>query len=46
MLMTTIENLTKNARELEDQIKAHKERIRKLSGTLKEAISSIGDVED
>ena len=39
MLMTTIENLTKNSRELEDQIKAHKERIRKLSGTLKEAIS-------
>ncbi len=34
MLMSTIENLTKNTRELEDQLKSYKDRIQQLKSIL------------
>lgn len=41
MLMTTIENLTKNTRELEDQNKKQKERLDKLGGVLRDAVKTV-----
>lgn len=41
MLMSTIENLTKNTRELEDDLKVNREKLKHLSGILKSAAEEV-----
>ncbi|NOY22260.1 MAG: response regulator [Acidobacteria bacterium] len=41
MLMTTIENLTKNTRELEDELKVNREKLKHLSDILKSAAAEV-----
>ena len=41
MLMSTIENLTKNTRELEDDLKVNREKLKHLSDILKSAAEEV-----
>ncbi len=41
MLMTTIESLTKNTRELEDELKKNREKLKHLSDILKSAAEEV-----
>ncbi len=45
MLMATIENLTKNTRELEDELKMNREKLKHLSEILKSAAAEVDSSE-
>ncbi|NOZ12245.1 MAG: response regulator [Acidobacteria bacterium] len=46
MLMTTIENLTRNSREMEDELKLSREKLKHLAGILKSAAAEVDAPEE
>ncbi len=45
MLMVTIENLTRNSREMEDELKASREKLKHLAGILKSVAAEVDEPE-